>query len=332
MTTFKEIRGTTIEAVSSDPANPEIGQIWYNSSTGTLKGYMNYSVNAWSSGGNLPAGRTYGGGTGIATAALYVAGTTGPGFLGFTNTALSYNGSAWTSAPNYPVSIVGNALIGTQTAALGAAGYQQFGSYPTATHSYNGTSWSTVPGTLNDIGQNSIQFGVQTAAIITAIQFDNPATNSWNGSTWTTLPATTNTSHQDGGIGFGTQTAAIIAFGGSPLTSQSESWNGSTWTTGPNVNTARQELGGSQNSPQTSGVAFGGKNPSNTATTETWNGTSWTTAGNLATARYQVRGNAGASGASALAAGGNTFPGPQFVTNTESWVGTQLQTRTVTVS
>jgi hypothetical protein len=29
MTTFKEIRGTTIEVVSSDPANPEAGQIWY---------------------------------------------------------------------------------------------------------------------------------------------------------------------------------------------------------------------------------------------------------------------------------------------------------------
>jgi hypothetical protein len=35
MTTFKEIRGTTIEVVSSDPANPETGQIWYNSSSGT---------------------------------------------------------------------------------------------------------------------------------------------------------------------------------------------------------------------------------------------------------------------------------------------------------
>jgi hypothetical protein len=38
MTTFKEIRGTTIEVVSTDPTNPETGQIWYNSSSGTLKG------------------------------------------------------------------------------------------------------------------------------------------------------------------------------------------------------------------------------------------------------------------------------------------------------
>ena len=334
MTTFKQIRGTTIEVLSSDPSAPELGQIWYNSSSGSLKGYMNYSVNAWSAGGNLPAGRTYGGGTGISTAALYVAGSLGPGFPGFTNTTLSYNGSAWTSAPNYPVSIVGNAVIGTQTAALGAGGYQQGGSYPNATNSYNGTSWSTVPATLNITGQNMSQFGTQTAAIIVGIQADEPKTQSYNGTSWTTLPATTNVNHGAGGMAFGNQTAAILGFGqNTPYPVQSESWNGSTWTTGPNVNTARGQGGSSQNSPQTSGVVFGGAtNPSQatTGTTETWNGTSWTTAGTLGTPRYQIRGNAGASGASALAFGGNL--GPAYTGATESWVGTQLQTRTVTVS
>jgi hypothetical protein len=39
MTTFKEIRGTAIESVSSDPSNPEAGQIWYNNTIGVLKGY-----------------------------------------------------------------------------------------------------------------------------------------------------------------------------------------------------------------------------------------------------------------------------------------------------
>ncbi len=40
MTTFKEIRGTAIRVVSTDPTNPETGQIWYNSSSGTLKGFV----------------------------------------------------------------------------------------------------------------------------------------------------------------------------------------------------------------------------------------------------------------------------------------------------
>jgi hypothetical protein len=42
MTTFKEIRGTAIESVSSDPSNPEVGQIWYNNTIGVLKGYRKY--------------------------------------------------------------------------------------------------------------------------------------------------------------------------------------------------------------------------------------------------------------------------------------------------
>jgi hypothetical protein len=58
MTTFKEIRGTTIEVVSSDPANPETGQIWYNSSSGTLKYVHNMSA-AWSSGGNINTAREH---------------------------------------------------------------------------------------------------------------------------------------------------------------------------------------------------------------------------------------------------------------------------------
>jgi hypothetical protein len=52
MTTFKEIRGQLIRSVSSDPANPQEGQIWYNNTIGVLKGYQ-LVADAWSSGGNL---------------------------------------------------------------------------------------------------------------------------------------------------------------------------------------------------------------------------------------------------------------------------------------
>ena len=38
MTTYKEIKGQLIRQVSSDPTNPLIGQIWYNTSLGVLKG------------------------------------------------------------------------------------------------------------------------------------------------------------------------------------------------------------------------------------------------------------------------------------------------------
>jgi hypothetical protein len=58
MTTFKEISGQLIRTLSSDPANPQIGQIWYNSTIGVLKGYK-VLVLTWSSGGNLNTGRAH---------------------------------------------------------------------------------------------------------------------------------------------------------------------------------------------------------------------------------------------------------------------------------
>jgi hypothetical protein len=39
MATYKEIFGTDVEVVSSDPANPVTGQVWYNTTTQQLKGY-----------------------------------------------------------------------------------------------------------------------------------------------------------------------------------------------------------------------------------------------------------------------------------------------------
>jgi hypothetical protein len=58
MTTFKEIRGTAVQSVSSDPSNPESGQIWYNNSIGVLKGYQSLGAAAWAAGGNMgTAGR-----------------------------------------------------------------------------------------------------------------------------------------------------------------------------------------------------------------------------------------------------------------------------------
>ncbi len=50
MTAYTGIQGQNILIVSSDPANPTEGQIWYNSTTNLLKGYANVVTNAWASG------------------------------------------------------------------------------------------------------------------------------------------------------------------------------------------------------------------------------------------------------------------------------------------
>ena len=69
MTTFKEIRGTAIRSVSTDPTNPEEGQIWYNNTIGVLKGYQ-LVADAWAAGGNLNTGRYELAGAGTQTAGL----------------------------------------------------------------------------------------------------------------------------------------------------------------------------------------------------------------------------------------------------------------------
>ena len=39
MTTYKEIKGTQIEAVATDPSNPVEGNLWYDTTNDVLKAY-----------------------------------------------------------------------------------------------------------------------------------------------------------------------------------------------------------------------------------------------------------------------------------------------------
>ena len=84
MATYKDIKGTSIEVVSSDPSNPVLGQIWYNTTSQSLKGLGVSSVGAWSTGGNLGAGRYGLAGAGTQTAGLAVSGEASPGLTNAT--------------------------------------------------------------------------------------------------------------------------------------------------------------------------------------------------------------------------------------------------------
>ena len=44
MATYIAEKGTAIEVVASDPSNPTEGQVWYNTTTNTLKGQNNSGV------------------------------------------------------------------------------------------------------------------------------------------------------------------------------------------------------------------------------------------------------------------------------------------------
>jgi hypothetical protein len=72
MATYKEIFGTNIEVLASDPANPVTGQVWYNSTDNLVKGAAATTAGAWATGGNLNTARSYGvAGAGIQTSAFF---------------------------------------------------------------------------------------------------------------------------------------------------------------------------------------------------------------------------------------------------------------------
>jgi len=39
MATYITVKGIEIQTIAGDPSNPVEGQVWYNTSTNTLKGY-----------------------------------------------------------------------------------------------------------------------------------------------------------------------------------------------------------------------------------------------------------------------------------------------------
>ena len=49
MTTYKDIRGTHIKTVTTDPPAPVNGQMWYNSTTQVIKGFTSNPAGSWAS-------------------------------------------------------------------------------------------------------------------------------------------------------------------------------------------------------------------------------------------------------------------------------------------
>ena len=77
MTTYKEVKGTNVESVASDPSNPNTGQVWFNTAANVLKGQINFGAGSWSSANNMNTGRPNTAGAGIQTAALCFGGYSG---------------------------------------------------------------------------------------------------------------------------------------------------------------------------------------------------------------------------------------------------------------
>ena len=183
MTTYYETKGQKIQVLATDPSETIEGQVWYNSTSNTLKVYKNFT-DAWSTGGNLGTARDGLGGAGTQTAGL--------GFGPNSGLTEEYDGSVWTAGGNLAVGRSNPAGAGTQTSGL------SFGGYPFAnsasTEEYDGSSW-TAGGNLA-VGRSLLAgCGTQTAALgfggfrypTTPLPFpQNAATEEYDGTSWTT--------------------------------------------------------------------------------------------------------------------------------------------------
>jgi hypothetical protein len=324
MAEYINIRGQSIEVVASDPANPTIGQIWYNSTSNTLKGGGATAAGAWATGNNMNTARFVMGNAGTQTAAL--------AFGGYITTAVAdteeYNGSSWTTSTALSGVVESLRGVGTQTAALAFGGQAPIYSpiYSRNTEAYDGSTWTQIPATPFG-ARSQMMAGTQTAALGAGgydgtLGVNITTTKEWDGSTWTTVPATLSTPVH-GGYGCGTQTAAI-AFGGyvfSPpapalgATNATQLYDGTSWTAAGNINTGRHSLAGSAAGSQTAASAFGGNTGSPTGATELYDGSTWSSDTNLSTAREHLAG-AGTQTAG-LAFGGS----PPITAATEEFTG-----------
>jgi len=92
MATYKEIKGTQIESLASDPSNPVEGQVWYNSTSNVLKGLKVLATGSWATGGSINDGRSIMGAAGTGNSTGLIFGGAPPS----TANTESYNGTNWT--------------------------------------------------------------------------------------------------------------------------------------------------------------------------------------------------------------------------------------------
>ena len=310
MADYQDIRGLRVKYLSADPTVTVGGEVWYNSTTGTLKSRL--LSQAWISAQSYTTGRTTFGSAGTQSANVIWAGR----IPAVQNITEEYNGSGWSNSG--VIGTAGNAAagFGTQTAAVSAgifnAGMQ------TNVYQYDGSTWTA--GTGIPAGRAAMgAAGILTAGVVfggsAGPGFVNTSdtTNKYDGTSWTAGNAmTTGRTYTRG---FGTQTAAVGCGGysGSPnndtTVDATEEYDGSTWTAGGAMNTARR--GHSVSGILTAGLAFGGTKSPNTPVnvTESYDGTSWTTSpATLATVNWLGGGSPAGTSIAALNTEGGTTP------------------------
>jgi hypothetical protein len=324
MTTYKDIRGTHITTVTTDPPAPVNGQMWYNSTEQVIKGFTSNVAGSWATQPSLNTGRFQGGGSGTQTSALAFGGEYS-GSPSQSDHTESWNGSSWTEVND--LNKARNKLPGcgaSNTSALAFGGDADSDPAVADTESWNGSSWTEVAN-LNTGRGRTTGTGIATAAIICGGGSGVQVTETWNGSSWTEV-ADLNQAKSYLPIS-GTYTSAITGGGLHPpstVLTTCESWDGSTWTEVADMNTG----GGGR-------VSFGQDNSNAISAegtlTESWNGSAWS---EVVDKNVNVGSSmAGDSPAGAGFVFGGSSPGsPQYSGSAEQFTSPVTSTVTFTAS
>ena len=314
MTTYKGIRGLTIQTVAGDPDPLTVGDIWYSSTAKKIRG-AKLGAGSWASGGNMNVKRQGGhaGQQGTQTAGITYGGDN-PG-AGYVDETETYDGSTWTEVGDLNVGRNNGAGLGTQTAAI-----LTMGNTPDDTNKtelWNGTAWTEV-GDVNTLRSTASGCGITTAGLITGGYTTAYVGISelFNGTSWTEVGDLNTVRYALGNVGVST---AAIAFAGANSTSYNlavaETYDGSSWTEVGDLNTGRYSIAGFGHTQTAAVAASGREEPPDrkVALTECWDGSSWT---EVADQSLSKQGRAGlGTGTLGLICGGN----PGEVVSTEEW-------------
>jgi len=333
MATYQDIKGLRVKYLSADPSPTTQGEVWYNSTSGTLKATV-IGTASWASGGSL-SNPFHGGNSsfGSTPAGAHVGGTIPTGYI--SGKTELYDGTAWTANPNLcPVSIGYGTGGGPQTAGIICSGESPPGS-GTATIKFDGSAWTSAP-SRSTSRQNATGIGTQTSFI----QVGGAWSPSWtaltvnetfNGASWSTEPNSYPATNEQGFAG-GTAAAAVIG-GGIPPTPlgapASNTWDGSAWTAAPVMLSARYN--GAWAGTSTDAFQIGGYNSPSGGFTDTtvFDGTTWAATASTAT------GTSGGSGAGFTGGPGGVIKmGGSYGTATtcEEFNAAAAETQTLTTS
>ena len=286
MATYIGIKGVEIQTIAGDPANPVVGQVWYNTTANTLKSYGLQGAGTWAAGGDVNTSRLYTSGAGTQTAALFISGDPYPTTPAYSLLCEEYNGTSWAEVNEVNTgkkNVTGG--MGTTTACINTAGQTTAGYVPAIAEEYNGTSWAEIA----DLNTGRSYGGSATNGTPTACQIAGGGstaashvpgveTEQYNGTCWA------ETANLNVGrwrcSGMGSNTAALVCGdANAPEEDKVESWNGTSWTADTDLNGGGYCMGGA--GTQTTAFVVGGnptvkRHSGGNSQTEQFDGSTWT--------------------------------------------------------